>query len=652
MTYKDFSFDGGLTYNKRFYPNNEGTGYGTGGYIYSMLVWTGTDLDIRDYKDYWLVKDQEQNWPNKVWYDNPYFIANEIVHSSDYDIVNAFMNLSYDFTSWLKASLRTGVDSYKEKQIWRNSIGAYGGWNKKGYFEERHTNGLSVNNDFIITAKQKIGDFTIDGLLGTSLYYYQDNLINGSTSNGLTIPGFYSLKASVDPAEVYSTIYKKQVNSLYAKASASWKSTLFVDVTARNDWSSTLPAKTRSYFYPSVSGSVVLSEFIKMPKWVDFWKLRGSWTQTKSDLSVYETNLNYSISTNLWNNMSGATYPTAMRNIAVEPSATRSYEIGTAVHFLKNRLRLDLAYYNKLYYNLTRDASISDACGFESTLINIDEEHVRRGVELMISADIIKNKDWNWNATFNWARDRYFYSKIDPIYSTQKDWVTAGERWDWLGYYDWERDPEGNIIHNNGYPVQSQYQSVAGYEEPDWIFGLNNTVKYKNFTLSLAIDGRVGGVAHSVVDQALWMTGAHRDSDTQWRYDEVVNGKNTFVGQGVKVVSGSVEYDSQGHVISDTRVFAPNDRVVSYEGYMKIYHGAGNVWDAKHQHILDQTFIKLRELSLAYSIPKSFCNRIGLKGASVAFVGNNLFLWTKEFKFSDPDVVVVFTTDYYSIFYR
>lgn len=638
MTYKDFSFDGGLTYNKRFYPNNEGTGYGTGGYIYSMLVWTGTDLDIRDYKDYWLVKDQEQNWPNKVWYDNPYFIANEIVHSSDYDIVNAFMNLSYDFTSWLKASLRTGVDSYKEKQIWRNSIGAYGGWNKKGYFEERHTNGLSVNNDFIITAKQKIGDFTIDGLLGTSLYYYQDNLINGSTSNGLTIPGFYSLKASVDPAEVYSTIYKKQVNSLYAKASASWKSTLFVDVTARNDWSSTLPAKTRSYFYPSVSGSVVLSEFIKMPKWVDFWKLRGSWTQTKSDLSVYETNLNYSISTNLWNNMSGATYPTAMRNIAVEPSATRSYEIGTAVHFLKNRLRLDLAYYNKLYYNLTRDASISDACGFESTLINIDEEHVRRGVELMISADIIKNKDWNWNATFNWARDRYFYSKIDPIYSTQKDWVTAGERWDWLGYYDWERDPEGNIIHNNGYPVQSQYQSVAGYEEPDWIFGLNNTVKYKNFTLSLAIDGRVGGVAHSVVDQALWMTGAHRDSDTQWRYDEVVNGKNTFVGQGVKVVSGSVEYDSQGHVISDTRVFAPNDRVVSYEGYMKIYHGAGNVWDAKHQHILDQTFIKLRELSLAYSIPKSFCNRIGLKGASVAFVGNNLFLWTKEFKFSDPDV--------------
>ncbi len=637
MKYKDFSFEGGLTYNKRFYPNNEGTGYGTGGYIYSMLVWTGTDLDIRDYKNYWYKKDQEQNWPNKVWYDNPYFIANEIVHSSDYDIVNAFMNASYEFTPWLKASLRTGVDSYKEKETWRNSIGAYGGWNKKGYFEEQHKSGYSVNNDFIITAEKKLGDFAIDGFAGTTLYFYQDNLMNGKTSNGITIPGYYSLKASVDPAKVNSTLKKKQVNSVYAKASASWKSSIFIDVTARNDWSSTLPSETRSYFYPSVSASVVASEFIKMPEWIDFWKIRGSWTQTKSDLEVYDTDRSYSISTNLWDSMNGATYPTTMRGTLVEPSATRSYEIGTAIHFLKNRLHFDVAYYNKLYYNLTKEAAISDACGFEYTLINIDEEHVRKGVELTISADILKSKNWDWNATFNWARDRYFYSKIDPVYSTQKDWVKSGERWDWLGYNDWERDPEGNIIHDNGYPIQSQYSSVAGYEKPDWVFGFNNTIRYKNLTLSFTLDGRVGGVAHSVMDQALWMTGAHRDSDTQWRYDEVVDGKTNYIGEGVKVVSGNVEYDSQGHIVSDTRVFAPNDRPVSYEGYMKLYNGAGNVWDAKHQHILDQTFIKLRELSLSYNIPKTICSKIGMKGASVAFVGNNLFLWTKEFKFSDPD---------------
>lgn len=222
MKWKDFTFEGGLTYNKRFYPNNEGTGYGTGGYIYSMLVWTGTDLDIRDYKNYWQKKNEVQNWPNKVWYDNPYFIANEIIHSSDYDVVNGFMNAKYDFAPWLRASLRTGVDVYTEREIWRNSIGACGGWNKKGYYEEQRKGGYSVNNDIIISADKKFGDFSIDGFVGTSLYFYQDDVLNGKTSNGITIPGYYSLKASVDPAKVYSTIKKKQVNSLYGKVSGSW----------------------------------------------------------------------------------------------------------------------------------------------------------------------------------------------------------------------------------------------------------------------------------------------------------------------------------------------------------------------------------------------------------------------------------------------
>ncbi len=637
MKYKNFTFEGGLTYNKRFYPNNTGTGYGTGGYIYSMLVWTGTDLDIRDYKNYWKKENEEQNWPNKVWYDNPYFIANEIVHSSDYDVVNGFLTASYEFTPWLKASLRSGVDTYSEREKWRNSIGAYGGWNKKGYYEERRKGGYSINNDFMVTADHKFGDFSVDAFIGGTIYFYQDDWLSGKTKNGLSIPGYYSLYASVDPAQIESSIKKKQVNSIYGKASVAWKSTFFLDITGRNDWSSTLPSETRSYFYPSVSASIVASELIPMPEWIDFWKIRGSWTQTQKDLDVYDTNKSYTIKTNMWDGMNGATYPTKMRSALIKPSSTRSYEIGTAFHFLKNRFQLDITYYNKLYYNLTRDASISDASGFEYTLINIDEEQLRKGVEITIGGNLLKKKDWEWDATFNWSLDRYYYSKVDPIYSTQKEWVKAGERWDWLGYYDWERDPQGNIIHEGGYPIQSKFQSVAGNEYPDWVFGFNNTLRYKNFTLGFTLDGRIGGVAHSVMDQALWMTGAHIDSDSPWRYDEVVNGKKNYVGQGVMVVSGSVDRDSNGNIIRDNRVFAPNDKAVSYEGYMKLYNGAGNVWDAKHQHILDQTFIKLRELSLTYAVPSPFCKKIGLQGASVAFIGQNLFIWTKEFRFSDPD---------------
>ncbi|MDL2255626.1 SusC/RagA family TonB-linked outer membrane protein [Parabacteroides sp. OttesenSCG-928-K15] len=637
MKWNNFTFEGGITYNKRFYPNNYGTGYGKGGYIYNLLVWTGTDLDIRDYKNYWVDKDERQSWPNEVWYDNPYFIANEIIHSSDYDIMNAFLSTSYSFTPWLKASLRTGADVYSERQIWRNPINSRGGWHKKGYYEERQNRGFSINNDLMINASHKFGDFSLDGYAGGTLYFYQDDHIGGNTRNGLSIPGYYSLKASVDPAGIYSSLSRKQMNSLFAKASFAWKSTLFLDVTARNDWSSTLPSETRSYFYPSVSGSVVMSEFIPMPKWIGFWKVLASWTQTKQDLGVYDNSTSYSISTNLWDGMNGAYHPTSMKDPNILPSATRSYEIGTTLNMFSNRLRFDFVYFDKLFYNQTYYAPISDTSGFEYSLINIDEERVRRGVEITIGGDVIQNKDFNWNAQLNWSSDRYTYAKIDPVYSSQRDWVGVGKRVDYYTYRDWDRDPNGNIIHQAGLPRQSEYQSVAGYSNPDWIFGLNNTFRYKDFTLQIAIDGRFGGIAHSVTSQALWMTGAHIDSDTPWRYEEVVNGNRTFVGEGVTVVSGSVDRDVNGNITRDDRVFGPNETATSYEGYMKLYNGAGNVWDPKHQHLLDQSFIKLRSLSLTYNLPKSINEKLRLKGASVSFIGNNLFMWTKEFKYSDPD---------------
>ena len=278
MKFKNLSVDGGLTYNKRFYPNDFGTGYGAGGYIYNLLVWNGSDLDIRDYRNYWVKgkENERQNWPNTLWYDNPYFIANEIIHSSDYDIVNGYLSANYSIKPWLKLSLRSGLDMYSNREKWRNSIGAAGGWDRNGYYAEKRSGGYSINNDFLLTADHKFGDISLDGFIGGTIYFYQDDYLQNETQNGLTVPGYYSLYGSVDPIKMESSLGKKQVNSLYGKISASWKSTLFLDVTGRNDWSSTLPSETRSYFYPSVSGSVVLSEFISMPSWIDFWKLYGA----------------------------------------------------------------------------------------------------------------------------------------------------------------------------------------------------------------------------------------------------------------------------------------------------------------------------------------------------------------------------------------
>ena len=636
-TMGNLSIEAGAIWNKRFYSNDRGAGYGGGGYIYNLIVWTGADYDIRDYRNYWVQgkEGEQQNWRYTAFYDNPYMLAYECTSQNDYDKLNTYVYAKYDFFPWLNLSTRTGVDFYADRYESKNPIGTFNVGNKNGSYSVTKNTGFSLNSDVILAANHKFGDFTVDGILGASTYYYFDDGLTASTSNGLSVPGFYSLQASRDPVTASSSYKSKQLNSVYAKLSASWRSLLFVDVTGRNDWSSTLPAETRSYFYPSVSGSLIMSEFIDLPKPFTFWKLRGSWTITKSDPAVFDIQQAYDVSTNVWNKLNSATYPTMMRSNVLKPKTARSYEIGTAFNVWDNRIRFDVAYYNKLQYNLTREATISSASGFSNTLLNYDEQWERKGVEISVGADLIQTKGWRWAVNLNWARDRWYYKQIDDVYSTQNEWVQAGLRWDWLAGYDWVKDPDGNIILYNGLPKTSDYKSFLGYEYPDWIWGVNSTLSYKNWTMSVSFDGRVGGTSYNKTEQAMWNSGSHPDSDTPERYEEVVNG-NTFVAPGVKIVSGEVKYDTDGNIISDTRVFAPNDVPVSYQSFIQTYQpwcGSG-----VFQNYRSMTFFKIRELSLTYMVPKSACDWMHIKGASVSFIGQNLLLWAKEFKYADPDV--------------
>ena len=187
------------------------------------------------------------------------------------------------------------------------------------------------------------------------------------------------------------------------------------------------------------------------------------------------------------------------------------------------------------------------------------------------------------------------------------------------------------MILTKGFPRLTSYKYKVGNTDPDWMWGLANNFKYKNLSLGFTIDGRIGGLSTARTNYRLWQTGAHPESDNQWRYDEVVNGNKSFVAPGVTVVSGSVKYDTYGRIVEDTRVFAPNETPVSYETYIKSY------WCKGEQFITDETFIKLRELSVTYDIPSSLCKKMNMKQASVSLIGQNLLLWTKEYKFTDPD---------------
>ena len=476
LKYKRFSLSAGLTYNYATYPNNYGTGYGKGSYIYNLVIFQGTEYDIRDFRNYWVKPDEQQNWVvNGSWYDNPYFLANENTHGDKQHLVSGYLTLGYDLTSWLKLTARTGVDAKNGRQEWREAWSSAaaprsGESHKKGYYEIQKRTGFSINQDVMFTADKTWGGFGLNAMVGMNAFYRSWDTLSGYTQGGLSIPGYYSLKASVNPALASSTMSRRRSMSLYGKATLSWKSMAYVDVTARNDWSSTLPAESRSYFYPSVAGSFILTEVLPKMRGVDLLKVRGSWTRTKMDLGVYDIDRSYTISADRWGGMSGADYPDKIRG-SVNPETKDAYEIGVAGIFFGNRLRADVTYYQTLSYDFVKDGTVSNASGFTHKKINTKEELLRRGAEVMLSATPVKTKDWRWDTGVNWSLDRYYYHKLDPEYSNASPWVYEGARWDWIAIQDWERDPDGNIVHgSNGLPVLSQYKSKRCVYTPDWIW--------------------------------------------------------------------------------------------------------------------------------------------------------------------------------------
>jgi len=630
-----FKIESHMGISRRSAPQIWGSGYGNQGYLYQLVMWTGPEYDIRDYKDYWVVPNKTQNWMYTNWYDNPYLIANEKLNGIQENTMNASVIANYAFTPDLNLMLRIGYDNYNNKNTMRNPtsniFSTRGGWNAKGMYSITDSKGYSTSNDLILTYKKKIDKFSFEGLAGGNFFHKEDETFSGTTKNGLISPTFFSLLGSVEPVTVGQSFTPKETSSLYGRASLGWNDAVFLDFTGRNDWLSTQPKSTRSYFYPSLGSSVVISELVKLPEVIDLFKVRGSFAVFKTPAGIFATNRAYSTTTAAWNGLNSASYPSSLLgNGDILPSSQRTWEIGTAGYLFKKRLHFDIAYFNKYYYNQQTQATIPSSSGFSSTLVNTAETYTRRGLEISIDGTVLKSKDFEWSSMINWSNQHRYYDNLDPVYSADNPWVKKGQRLDTYTASYWLRDPEGNVIHSSGYPVESDYVKKYGYGEPDFSFGFINNFNYKNWTLGVNIDGRIGGLMYNYLYDKMWDSGTNPESDNQYRYDQVVNGLNNYVGKGVKVVSGSVSYDKYGNITSDTRKYATNDVQVGYQDYAQSFRGGD-------MGIQKETFIKLREVSLGYNFPSRFVNKLGLKRASFSITGQNLYLWTK-FKFSDPDV--------------
>lgn len=650
-----FKLTSNLAYSKKNVPNLGSNGYTSYDPMYSLLIWSAADYNILDYKNnYWLKKDEVQNFTYRLGSNNPYFDRYERTNESTRDIFNADVTAGYQIVDWLKVTVRAGLDFYTDQGKQRVSWGSYtsmgntsfpgnqwpwnGAW--KGAYNTGQTQGFSLNTDFIVNGEKTFDKLGVEYLLGSAISYKKDENIFGQTVGGLSIPGFFSLKASVDKPSIGQSMLRRQVNSLYGRVAFSWDRLIYLDLTGRNDWSSTLSAEQRSYFYPSSSASFVVSELFPDTKnWLDLFKVRLSWTQSKDMAPEYSINPTYTVNSGTWGDANGASAPSSLYPSIITPSGSKTWETGFLAVLLKNRLSVDFTYYDKNMYDGIITGPISPSTGYSGVFTNTKESISRRGLEFTLNAAPIKEKDWQWDVTFNWSKFARYFTRLDPDFSQKAPWIAVGERVDAFISKDILKVPAtGQYIVNNGRLQYSQYNSVFGYYDPDWLWGLNTTLRYKNWSLFVSMDGVVGGLTNARTESYMWQSGSHPNSLTPERAQDVADPANGhYLVDGVKVASGSVTYDKDGNITSDTRTYSPNDTYISYKQYVIDLHNS-SAWggNGSPADTYAKTFFKLREVSLTYTIPTRFLYNV-VKSASISFIGQNVLLWAKDFKYSDPD---------------
>lgn len=618
-----------ITYNKEYTDNFPTTPYGPNNILYNLVLWTGADIDIRDFRDYWVEGKEglQQKWYNNSWYNNPYFIAYEYLRGYHKDNTFGSVSLDYQITPSIKATVRSGINLYGLSRSTKEpySYIAYGTISRGNYYISKQ-NYFDITTDAIVEYNHSFIDnnLSVDVEVGASNFYSNYRGVSVNT-DGLTIPGFYNLSNSTNPIQATNTLQEVKNNSVYGSAQFGIFHTFYLNLTGRNDWVSTLPLTNNSFFYPSISGALILSEFLRLPDWLSILKVRGSWSRV-SDGTIgsdpYGAIQSYDIG-NKWNNVPSLVWGGTLLSSNLQPETSDSWETGIHLNLFKNRINLDLAYYQAKDYNNLTSIAVSNASGYENHLVN-GNVYKRKGFEMMLSATPVKSNFFQWNIGINLSTNHRYLKKI----YRDKDklgHLKVGDRMDRLYISVYQQSPKGKtIIGSNGFPAWDPFQRFIGYGDPDWVYGIQNSFGYKQFSLHFSVDGRIGGMMYSSTNQKMWWGGTAPGTVNHYR-DEANAGKATFVADGVVVTGGKVQYDADGNIIADARKFAPNEKAVNYIAFMQNSSQAMY----KNYFYYKETFLKLRAVSLTYQLSDNLLNNTFINSASVSLIGNNLLLISK-----------------------
>lgn len=553
---------------------------------------------------------------------NPYWSRERILKPTDTWRSMGMMSLKYNITNDLSIMGRSAIDgtfSGSEYLYYNDTYTTA----IRGRYQKANSTSYGWNSDMLITYKKKFGDIAFDINAGANNYRTEYQQIGG---NGVVfnIENFFALSNTGDPRP-FESYNQKVVNSLYGFGELSWKNAIFLNITGRNDWSSTLPAANRSYFYPSVGLTAVLDELMPMPSFIDMLKLRGSFAIVGNDTNPYRLQRTAAVGTG-----GVITLSNTLPNANLKPETTKSLEGGLDVRAINGKLRLNVTVYQTNTYDQLFATPVPATSGVASIFQN-GADVQNRGAEITIGGEVISSGDFTWDIDVNWSKN---VSKILEIaegfevLSYGSDFIreyklVKGEPFGEVYAKSWLRDANGNVIvASNGIPrvTRGMSERVANWN-PDWLGGINNSFRYKNWNLSALVDIRQGGSFIAFTEAILAGSGIQDYTATGRAAGSLLFGRDVF---------------PEENGVTDTG--AENTVATNSEAFWNNVGGRNN--PAGGAFVRDASNIRLREMVLGYNLPQEIISKTFFRSARVSLVGRNLFFIQNKNKYVDPEIMI------------
>ena len=664
-------FETNINYNRQFTENFPDVNYGPNSMIYNIIIWGGADWNIDDMRNYWQTGKEgiQQIYAEYQRYNNPWFLVKEWLRGHYKNDVYGYASLNYKFNKNLEVIGRTGVTTYNlfRPEKFPYSATTYGREEARGDYREDRRELFENNTEMMLKYNYDVlKDVNLTGFVGGNIRSFKYNS-NYTTTDYLNVPGVYSFANSRNPIKAYSFNSNMIVVSGYYSLDLSFRKFFTLSTTGRVDKLSSLPDENRTYFYPSAAASTVISDYVKLPQAISFLKLRASYANVKSGgLSTSSTigptpNAPYPLgygtvyqssydgpsyglaqvySTPLvYNNTPAAYYTNTLFDPELRPDSRSSIEGGLDIRFLKNRIAFDAAYFEYINGPGIFTKELSQTTGYTGYVLNAVKTRTK-GVELTLTGTPVKQKDFNWDVAVNWSTYRERYDELPEGQATIFTFYKKGDRVDKFYGSAFVRTQDGQIINDaGGRPIIYPVAQLLGHADPNWVWGVNNKLSWKNLSFSFLFDGRVGGVMENYIRRQTFRGGRHIETVEgamgEARYQDY-QGVKSWVGEGVVVSNGTpIQYDPVTGLVTNYKdlQFAANTTKTYLQDYISRYNSQ------TEGNLMSKTFTKLREVIVGYNLPPSLLGkRSFIKKAEISFVGRNLLYFVKDKKNKDVDV--------------